>query len=667
MKVKVAMTNDLSQFSRAMAWLEESIELIPKDIFECLSGSLDILHQLNEKGSLPKKNIGMQIEFLKKMGILSSSEKSASIKEATVGDNLESLDFEKLSKDLIRNKNELTRAHQNTKKSFKEISKLKNEQKIIKGKLEEIKIKKSEIEEHFLKKENLLENSDYSKQQCEEEDDDISEEEFKVPNEPQFEPIAEKMFEEPAAFSSETKIICKLEDVILNSIEGKTKTFYSERTRFHIDFSVVKQKYLVEQVYSFKPENLFTANIPDIGPKGLRVTYDTIAFLVLMVNSYYIPINRLSKMLRSNGNAAFGTASICRYLKIFAECALPIYLHLFDEISETKVLNCDDTSTRTLETMKRIEIQKNDTEQTNIGNKGVFKNNIVLDKELSLFQQVEEKLGFTSKLKNSDGLKKKLNVSCLIGKSIETDYKSYIIFYRTHLGSCGNLIEKLLEIRRPENKILKIQSDLSDTNYPQRFTEKFEIEKFGCLPHSRRAFFKYRQLDLENCDKILHEFKQIAIFEKILKETGLTETYIFTIRFAHIRPCLQKILIICKQMLKKHAPKSELGKAANYFINNYDTIFKYIHHPEIQSSNNISERALRGEKLMLNASKFKKTENGRVIYDICRTLVATCNAAKIPIKEYIVFIMKNKNDVADNPHKYTPYEFAKKHNSGNML
>lgn len=665
-----------TQYMQSLAWLEENKNKIPKEVLECIYCSFDTSKILNEQGRLPKKNSSIQIELLKKMGIIPSSEKFS---PKTYGKNkdedkkLSGTELEEnLKRKLVETKNKIKLCQKNTKSGYTQLAKLKNEQKKIEGKLMELD--KKRIEQMILEEEKKLEDPNYLKKEIEriENEEELSNDEVKVPDEPQFEPISENMFDEPAVFARETTRIFNLEDEIKNTISGKIKKFYDERIKFNIDFAVIKEHQLLEQVYSYEQDKLFIAKIPDIGPKGFRVTYETISFLVVMVNSYYIPINRVSKMLCSHGNAAFGSSSICRYLEYFAECAFPIYMQLFEDLSETKVLNCDDTSTKTIETKNRINDQKNNEAtlelklDQSIPSAPATKNN--------LFDQIEKELGFTSKLKNGIGLKKKLNVSCLIGKSNEMDSKSYIVFYRTHLGSCGNLIEKLLEFRKPENKTIKIQSDLSDTNYPEEKNEtinssdkveqnkkipKFIIEKFGCLPHARRPFFKYKDLDPELCNEILDEFQMIAVTENMFKELGFADEYIFYTRFSQERPRLKKILELCQKILAKWPPSSELGKAANYFINNYPTLTKYIHHSEISSTNNVAERALRGEKLMMNSSKFIFSENGRAIYDINRTMIATCNAAGAPIKEYSTHIMKNKEEVKKNPHNFTPYAYVK--------
>ena len=671
-------------YSMSLEWLKLHKDTMPPDVLACIYASFETSRSINEHGKLPKKSTGTHIELLKKMGIIASSEKfspKTQGKNNEDGKKLSSSEIEeKLKKAIEETKKKIELCKKNTKSGHNKLKKLQNEQKKLEGKL--MKLGKQKIEQIVLEEEKKLEDPEYVKQEIEriENEDEIFDDEIKNQDEPQFKPISEHMFDEPAVFAKEIKTIFDLNNETKNSISGKIKCFYANRTKFNIDFSVVKEHQLVEQVYSYEQDKLFTAKIPDIGPKGFRITYDTISFLVVMVNCYYIPINRVSKMLCSHGNAAFGSSSICRYLEYFAECFFPIYMQLFEDLSETKVLNCDDTSTKTIETINRIKDQKDEKSSDLKSDKKV---QLDPDAKISLFDRTEEELGFTSQLKSGIGPKKKLNVSCLIGKSDEMDFKSYIVFYRTHLGSCGNLIEKLLEYRKPENSTIKIQSDLSETNYPAEKKEilqkndtnnpsnvieqekqnkkvpKFVIEIFGCLPHARRPFFKYKDLDPELCNKILEEFQMIAVTEGMFKELVYEDEFIFYTRLSQEMPRLKKISELCQKILAKWPPTSELGKAANYFINNYPIITKYIYHSEISSTNNVAERALRGEKLMLSSSKFRSSEKGRVIYDINRTMVATCNAAGAPVKEYSAHIMKHKDEVKKNPQNFTPYAYVK--------
>jgi hypothetical protein len=61
---------------------------------------------------------------------------------------------------------------------------------------------------------------------------------------------------------------------------------------------------------------------------------------------------------------------------------------------------------------------------------------------------------------------------------------------------------------------------------------------------------------------------------------------------------------------------------------------------------------------MQDASKFRKTELGRLNVDILRTIVHTCSAAEVDLKDYLFFVFKNREVIESAPEKFTPYAFA---------
>jgi len=63
---------------------------------------------------------------------------------------------------------------------------------------------------------------------------------------------------------------------------------------------------------------------------------------------------------------------------------------------------------------------------------------------------------------------------------------------------------------------------------------------------------------------------------------------------------------------------------------------------------------------MEDASKFRKTEAGRLHVDILRTIVHTCSAAGVDLKDYLLFVFKSREEIETNPEQYTPYAYALK-------
>ena len=95
-----------------------------------------------------------------------------------------------------------------------------------------------------------------------------------------------------------------------------------------------------------------------------------------------------------------------------------------------------------------------------------------------------------------------------------------------------------------------------------------------------------------------------------------------------------------------------------HIVRHYAALTAYLEDPRLPSNNNLSERVLRWDKIMEDASKFRMTEAGRLYVDILRTIVHTCSAASIDLQDYLVFVFKNRDAVAVDPSKFTPYAFA---------
>jgi len=114
---------------------------------------------------------------------------------------------------------------------------------------------------------------------------------------------------------------------------------------------------------------------------------------------------------------------------------------------------------------------------------------------------------------------KKINTTCIAGRSNEDDPSSEIYFYRTHYGHAGNLVGKILEQRSPANKKLFLQGDLAAWNKPiALLASRFDILFAGCSAHARRPFKIHCEDDDALCDQMLKFF---LITRRCLRHTLL--------------------------------------------------------------------------------------------------------------------------------------------------
>ena len=73
---------------------------------------------------------------------------------------------------------------------------------------------------------------------------------------------------------------------------------------------------------------------------------------------------------------------------------------------------------------------------------------------------------------------------------------------------------------------------------------------------------------------------------------------------------------------------------------------------------------MRWDKIMLNSSKFRKSERGRAAVNILRTLVHTSSAAEVNPADYLTWLFRHFRELEDHPESFTPYAFAKSQKTG---
>ena len=424
-----------------------------------------------------------------------------------------------------------------------------------------------------------------------------------------------------------------------------------DRTRYEYGVTTKTLHLQVETVTDPRTGKSVTASTDEIGPPNSQATWKAIANTVISVVGYAIPINRLAAMLKSSC-PYFTSTRLCAHLKLAAELFQLIYTCLGEQLSDADLFQGDDTKGRVIEINKALkdggELQE--------------------APEGSLIAKVADVFGRVFNKKRGKGTKRSLNVSVVIGKTNAEDPRSYIFFFRAHLGTFGDLLTKMLEMRNPKKKDVMIVTDLATTNLvsPALYT-KFNITHAGCGAHARRPFWRFKEQDQQLCYWMLSAFLILEQIEDRIDELGRTRARIERYRQRYSRKIWLAILKRCESVLRgetvygQYWPKtSKLYGACEYIVKHYQALTRYLTDPRLPSNNNLSERVLRWDKIMEDASKFRMTEAGRLHIDILRTIVHTCSAAGIDLKDYLLFVFKNREAIAADPTQYTPYAYALK-------
>jgi hypothetical protein len=438
----------------------------------------------------------------------------------------------------------------------------------------------------------------------------------------------------------------------------RMREFENKTTGLHVshdfpkrmDLAVVATEitYKVETVTDPVTGKSVRASMREDGPEGFQLTWGAVGNLIKMHVGFAIPIHRMVLMI---GQPEFSSSKIVRIMQYVARNLVDIYLHLSEQLSDAPFLSGDDTTTKVLDT-------------TDPG-----KPDLICD-------EIDAWLGWAQGRADGSGPKSALNVSLIVGKS-EKDPRSTIRFFRTHLGSVGNLLTKLLESRKPKSGSVIFQGDLSNTNLPSpNMREKFKLAIAGCGAHARRPFWRHRNDDEGLCYFMLRGFLALSRLEARINAEGRTREKVLKLRGRYGRLIWLALRNRCIASTTGEIygvatyprgispdiwpPNTELNRAAMYVINHFEALTLYLKHPELEYTNNGQERALRIEKCMLSSSKFRKTKRGRVTLDILRTINATCTAAGVDLTDYLRFVFTHLEDGHVHPERFTPFAFARR-------
>lgn len=402
-----------------------------------------------------------------------------------------------------------------------------------------------------------------------------------------------------------------------------------------------------------------------VGPEGFNVTHRACIQMVMYVAALGLPLARIERMC---GGTPFSRQTIHRLVGYVAHHLTPVYLKLFDELSDAPVVSTDDTHTRVVEVTKALASGAPFPwdEAGRYANKPE-KNEQDGEKDptvRSVSRLLKDEFIYAfPKVKNPGEVKTQHLTSCVHGIPLRVG--SRIVIYRSHLGSAGNLLESLLQLRRltEENKNIAIVADLSTTNLVRNAEtlKKLNITYAGCAAHARRPFFRYAEHDPEICIELLDLFKYLFKLEQMVQ--GRSAKHIAEIRsdshFGSVR-IWNDIKTLSEKLAEKFSASTPLGEGARYVTRNFEALTVYLKRGDLPASNNQTERLLRFEKLSERNTYGSKTIEGRMRMDVLRSVLTTCRFSGLDESLYLLkLLITPADEISQNAKDYTPHAIKK--------
>lgn len=465
------------------------------------------------------------------------------------------------------------------------------------------------------------------------------------------------------------------------------KTMHEQRVRHDFAVSVTRieldvEKKVVEDEHGER--HVITASTRDFGPARYGVTWEALATLSVLVGQFATPLNRLGVLLSTDAKR-FTAGALSRMLRYVAMRFAPIYLELVRQLGNAEILGGDDTSCRVLEVSNHRSRMAQGTgpeappwagyanpkaaEQSvrrcEEARRARVKRREDGDREAkrtsaetpTLGMRLGQELGFESARRSGQGPKEAMHTTVISGRSVPNDPTSLVVLYRSHLGSCGDLFERILRNRDPARRSVTLQGDLSTTNLvtAPELLEQFEVRQIACAAHARRPFALYEDEDPVNCEFMLHLFLGLAMHEERLDVVGRNPENVLAVRGGESRELWGEIHALAKEMTERWSKATALGTAARYIIKHFDALTAYLGDPRLEPTNNLRERMLRMEKLIESSSMFRQSLEGRFVLDVVRTLLQTAVAAGVPVHEYLVSVLRaSEAEIEAQPARFTP-------------
>lgn len=167
----------------------------------------------------------------------------------------------------------------------------------------------------------------------------------------------------------------------------------------------------------------------------------------------------------------------------------------------------------------------------------------------------------------------------------------------------------------------------------------------GCLVHARRKFHEALDNDKDRAEKALTIFRKIYIEERKIKKQANTNTEkIKTLRVKIIKPLLNQIKQWITEEQFNVLPKSKIGSAMTYFLNQYHKFENIFKDGRIELDNNLIENSIRpmaiGRKNYLFCGSHKAAQNAAMLY----SFFGTCKMQNINPREWLADTLEKLPD-----------------------
>ena len=177
-----------------------------------------------------------------------------------------------------------------------------------------------------------------------------------------------------------------------------------------------------------------------------------------------------------------------------------------------------------------------------------------------------------------------------------------------------------------------LQADAAPA-YDEVYRQYADIKEVGCWAHARRYFKEAQATSPVQASQVVVLIGELYGIEKSIKPLDEAERQ--HQREQRAKPVLERNHGYLREIEPQALPKSPLGQAITYALNQWQALNRYIEHGALEIDNNAAERAIKPIVLGRKNWLFIGSEAAAHRTCVLLTLVNTCKAYQINPFEYL--------------------------------
>jgi len=168
-----------------------------------------------------------------------------------------------------------------------------------------------------------------------------------------------------------------------------------------------------------------------------------------------------------------------------------------------------------------------------------------------------------------------------------------------------------------------------------------KLVRVGCWAHARRKFVDAVKLNPRDAEAIAMVTRMDALFlvDRHAREQQLSVEERLALRREHAASWAQEIHDECVKLRSTALPKSALGQAVSYTLNQWSRLRRCFDYANVELSNNLAENSMRpvalGRKNWLHVGSAQSGPKVAAILSV----VESCRRLRVPAREYLQTVL----------------------------